>query len=90
MMNVMQAIRCHRTAKWLSRYVDLDPSAQLSDDEIQQVRAHLAECEKCTSSVKDLAKIKNSLRWIGTFQASDEPGLTRLKATLDELSPPRE
>lgn len=90
MMNIIQAIRCHRTAKWLSRYVDMDPSAQLSDEEIKQVRAHLAECEKCSSSVKDLSKIKNSLNWIGTSQISDGPGLTRLRATLDELSPPQE
>lgn len=68
----------------------MDPSAQLSDEEIRQVRVHLAECEKCTSSVKDLSKMKSALRWIGTSQSSDEPSLTRLKATLDELSPPKE
>ncbi len=90
MMNIIQAIRCHRTAKWLSRYVDMDPSAQLSDKEIQQVRAHLTECEKCTSSVKDLSKIKSSLHWIGASQVSDEPSITRIKATLDELTAPKE
>lgn len=87
-MNLMQAIRCRRTAKRLSRYIDMDPASQLSDEEIHQIRAHLAECEKCTLAEKDLIKIKNSLRWIGSSQSLDESSLTRLKVTLDDLSHP--
>lgn len=86
MMDIMQALRCHRTAKRLSRYVDMDPSARLSEPEIEQVLRHLAECEKCTATVSDLSKIKSSLRWLGTSHLTDEASLSRLIATLDDLS----
>jgi len=86
MMNLMQALHCHRTAKRLSRYVDMDPSAHLSDAEIERVRKHLAECEKCTSAVRDLNKIKSSLRWLGTSQLPNESSLSQLKATLAGLT----
>ena len=85
-MNLMQAIRCHRTAKRLSRYVDMDPSTRLSETEIEQVRKHLAECEKCTVTVGDLNSIKSSLRWLGSSHLPDESSLSRLIATLDDLS----
>ena len=86
MMDLMQAIRCKRTARLLSRYVDMDPSARLSDEEIGRVRKHLAECEKCTAMVGDLNRMKSSLRWLGSSHLPDESSLSHLKATLDDLS----
>ena len=86
MMDLLQALRCHRTARRLSKYVDMDPSARLSEPEIKQVLKHLAECEKCTETVRDLNKIKSSLRWLGSSHLTDEASLSRLIATLDDLS----
>jgi hypothetical protein len=86
MMNLMQALRCHRTAKRLSRYVDMDPTALLSEVEIERVRKHLAECEKCTSAIEDLNKIKSSLRWLGASYLPSESSLSQLKATLTGLA----
>lgn len=85
MMNIMQALRCKRTARRLSKYVDMDPSALLSDREIAQVRKHLAECDKCTSNVEDLNRIKANLQRMGASRIQDESSLTRLKTVLDEL-----
>jgi len=86
MMNLMQAIRCQHTARRLSKYVDMDPSARLSEAEIVRVRKHLAECEKCTAAVGDLTTMKSSLRWLGLSHLPEEESLSHLKATLDDLS----
>lgn len=90
MMNLMQAIRCRRTGKLLSRYLDMDPDALLSREEIVRVRAHLAECEKCTSTMKDMSRIKASLRWIGESQLPDQSSLSNLRAILERLPDPQE
>lgn len=90
MMNLMQSIRCKITARQLSRYVDMDPSAMLSEAEIKRARRHLAECEKCTATVQDLKIMKIKLLRMGSSYSIDGSRLTKLKGTLDNLSPRKE
>lgn len=82
MMNLVVAMRCKINSRRLSRYIDRDFSAPLSESEILKVEAHLAECEKCTAAVQELTKMKSTLRWLGALQIPDESSIERLKQSL--------
>lgn len=86
MMQILQAIHCHQTAKRLSKYLDMDPSAPLSQLELSRVREHLAECQKCTELANDLKNVKSRLRWLGASRLADQSSLAKLTVTLDGLS----
>jgi anti-sigma factor RsiW len=87
MMNLVFALHCKWTARRLQQYIDMDPAAKLSEGEITRVRAHLAECEKCSTSVADYKKISKTLRWIGESNVPDQTTLNRLKLKLDQIAP---
>jgi anti-sigma factor RsiW len=87
MMNLVIAMRCKWTARRLQQYIDMDPAAKLTGGEITRVRAHLAECEKCSSTVADYKKISKTLRWLGDTNAPDEASLSRLMVKLNQIAP---
>ena len=87
-MNLVFALRCKWTAHRLQQDIDMDPATKLSEGEITRVRAHLAECEKCSTSVADYKKISKTLHWIGESNAPDESSINRLKLKLDQIAPP--
>lgn len=82
MMNLMVAIHCKINSRRLSRYIDRDLFAPLSDSEILKVREHLAECEKCTAAILELTSMKSTLRWLGSSKLPDESGIERIKQSL--------
>ena len=84
MMNLAVAIRCKINSHRLSRYIDRDPAAPLNESEIQKIKAHLAECEKCTAVIKDFTTVKSAMRWLGANQPPDEPGIERLRQSLEK------
>ncbi len=83
MMNLAVAMRCKVTSRRLSRYIDRDASAPLSESEIVKVKAHLAECEKCTANVQDFTNMKSAMRWLSSSQLPDESAIERLKESLN-------
>ncbi len=86
-MNLLLALRCKWTTRRLQQYIDMDPAAKLSEGEITRVRAHIAECEKCSTSVADYKKISKTLRWLGESSVPDEATLNRLKLKLNQIAP---
>lgn len=82
MMNLAVAVRCKINSHRLSRYIDRDPSAPLTEAEILKVQSHLAECEKCSAAVRDLTNMKSIMRWLGSSQLPDESSIERLKKSL--------
>lgn len=86
MMNLAVAVRCKINSRRLSRYIDRDPAAPLSESEILKVQLHLVECEKCAVAVRDLTNMKYAMRWLGSSQMPDESSIERLKQSL-KLAP---
>ena len=84
MMNLAIALRCKINSHRLSRYIDRDPAAPLNESEIRKIKAHLAECEKCTAVINDFATMKSAMRWLGANQPPDEPGIERLRQSLEK------
>ena len=87
MMNMAFALRCKWATRRLQRYLDMDPAASLSESEEARVRAHIADCEKCSTSVADYNQINSALRRLGVSQVPDEMSLLRLKSVIDEIAP---
>ncbi len=87
MMNIAFALRCKWATRRLQRYLDMDPAAPLSESEVARVRAHIADCEKCSMSVAHYKQINSALRWLGESKVPDEASLNRLKSALDEIAP---
>ncbi len=86
MSSITFAIRCKWTTRHLQRYIDMDPAANLSAQDITRVRAHLAECEKCRTSVDDYKRMNAALRWIGKNTVPEEASLKRLKEKLNQIT----
>lgn len=66
----------------------MDPAAKLSETEITRVRAHLAECERCSANVADFTKMKSALHSLGDFKVPDEDSLNRLRSKIDQIASP--
>ena len=82
MMDLMTAIRCKINSRRLTRFIDRDFSAPLTESEILKVREHLAVCEKCTAAILELSSMKSTLRWLGSSQLPDESSIERIKQSL--------
>lgn len=87
MMNLLMALRCKWATRRLQQYIDMDPAVELSKKEITRIRAHLAECARCSTMVADYKKISKTLRWLGESSAPDEATLSRLKLKLAQIAP---
>ena len=87
MMNMAFALRCKWATRRLQRYLDMDPAAPLSESEVSRVRAHIADCEKCSTSVADYKQINSALRRLGASKVPDEMSLLRLKSAIDQIAP---
>ncbi len=46
-------LTCHWSARRIQRYLDADPSAPLTPDEVERLEGHLAICEKCAEVYAD-------------------------------------
>jgi hypothetical protein len=84
MMNLVVAMRCKINSHRLSRYLDRDPAAPLNVSEIRKIKAHIAECEKCTAVIHDFTAMKSAMRWLGANQPPNELGIERLRQSLDK------
>ncbi len=82
-MNPRAYLTCLWAGRRLNRYLDADPSATLSPDEVARLEMHLAVCVRCGPAYADLRRVKAALA--GWQRTPDPAAITRLKALVDEL-----
>ena len=62
---MIASLRMMATCRWsahrIQRYIDADPAAPLSTDELDRLEAHLAVCERCTAEVNKSRGVKAAL-----------------------------
>jgi len=85
-MNLRVAIRCKLTNRKLGVYLDNDSSMPISPKEIKKIVAHLSECEKCTTKLEDLAKIKGALSRLKEREESERESTEILRQSLKKIS----
>lgn len=80
-----QLIACHWSARRLQRYLDADPAAPLTADEVARLEQHLAVCERCGELLRQHRTLHRALsRWSGD-RPVDPVSLDRMRTVLDDL-----
>jgi anti-sigma factor RsiW len=58
---VMSMPECRWVRGHLTQYLDRDPSAPLSSEELARLEAHIAICEKCASISQEYKEMSKAL-----------------------------
>lgn len=74
--------KCLQVRRRVHAYLDMDPSAPLSDEEINRIEEHLTACPDCTEVVRDLRHLQQSLRELGYL---DEDSALRVQRSWERF-----
>ncbi len=84
MIAIREMLTCHWAARRIQRYLDSDPSAPLTPDDVARLEAHLSTCEKCSGILAENRALQRSLSlWSGG--AVDQSAVDRLHSFLNQL-----
>lgn len=75
---------CHWVRAHLIRYLDRDPSAPLSNEELARLESHIAICDKCISISEEYRETSQALSQFRT--QVDKEAIERLSSSLKKLT----
>ena len=81
---VMSMPECHWVRAHLIQYLDRDPSAPLSDEELARLQTHIAICDKCAAISDEYRETSKALSQLRTHV--DDDSIARLSASLKKLT----
>ena len=81
---VMSMPECRWVRSHLSQYLDRDPSAPLSDEELTRLQTHIAICDKCAAISEDYRETSNALSQYRKHV--DQESIERLSNSLKKLT----
>lgn len=84
-MNLFEAIRCKKTSRKLSTYLDLDKGAELTPSQISNMKEHLSECQECSEKLSHFSEMKGALGNIGRGMMEDKDRLDSIKKRIEDL-----
>lgn len=86
---MIRAIRTMVTCRWsagrIQRYLDSDPAALLTDDEIRRLEAHLAHCHRCSAAATEYREIDTALSRWAARRIPDPQSVTHMHEVLDRI-----
>jgi len=86
---MIRAIRTMVTCRWsarrIQRYLDSDPAALLTDDEIRRLEAHLAQCHRCSAAAAEYRQIDTALSRWAARRIPDTQSVTHMHEVLDRI-----
>lgn len=85
MMSLTSMWRCHWARRRLQRYLDTDPAAPLSRDEVRRLEAHLTACARCSSLAEDFRGLRRVLRSWSLRRSPDPAAVARLRLAAEQL-----
>ncbi|MGB3762874.1 MAG: zf-HC2 domain-containing protein [Ornithinimicrobium sp.] len=78
-------LSCRWSAHRLQRYLDADPSGQLTAAEVDRLEAHLARCARCSTLAEEYRVLRGAFgRW-ATASPPDPAAVQRLRTLVDTL-----
>ncbi len=77
---------CRWSARRIQRYIDADPAAPLTFEELERLEAHLAVCDRCTAAVSENRGVKAALARLADRRSPDPARVTRLRLQARRLS----
>lgn len=81
---VMSMPECHWVRAHLIRYLDRDPSAPLSDEELTRLQTHIAICDRCAAISDEYRETSKALSQLRAHV--DGESIARLSASLKKLT----
>ena len=81
---VLSMPECHWVRAHLIRYLDRDPSAPMSTEELARLESHIAICDKCASISDEYRETSKALSQLRT--PVDQESIARLSASLKKLT----
>ncbi|MCW4355864.1 zf-HC2 domain-containing protein [Hoyosella sp. YIM 151337] len=79
-------ITCHWSAKRIQHYLDADPAAPLSSEDIQRLEAHLSQCNKCRALAEEHHRLRSLLDVWARRTLPDKGAVQRVQGFLDDLT----
>jgi hypothetical protein len=85
MSSVTSMWTCHWARRRIQRYLDADPAAPLTSDEVHRLEAHLATCDRCTALTEEYRGLRRALlRW-SARRAPDPAAVMRLRLVAEQM-----
>jgi anti-sigma factor RsiW len=85
MMGLATMWTCHWSARRIQRYLDADPSAPLSAEEIRRLEAHLATCERCSAAAAEYRGLRRALASWASRHGPDPVLVDRMQQAAEQL-----
>lgn len=83
--SIRTMVTCRWSARRIQRYLDSDPAALLTGEEIARLEAHLAVCQRCGAAAAEYRQIGSALsRWTAR-QMPDPHSIDHMHDVLDRL-----
>lgn len=76
---------CHWAGRRIQRYLDADPAAPLTAQEVRRLETHLATCAKCAAAAKDYRGIRRALAAWSQRRTPDPVLVSRVRDTAWHL-----
>lgn len=77
---------CRWSARRIQRYIDADPAAPLTPEEVLRLEEHLAVCDRCSTAAAESRGIKASLGRLADRRTPDPARVARLRLQAQRLS----
>lgn len=84
--SIRRMVTCHWSARRLGRYLDQDPAAPLTADEVRRLEAHLAVCERCARAAEEQRALSRALTRWSQRRLVDRDALSRMQDVLERIA----
>ncbi len=84
--SLSRMVTCHWSARRIGRYLDHDPAAPLTENEVRRLEEHLAICEKCAAVTADQRALTRALARWSQRRLPDDAAVSRMHLTLDRIT----
>jgi anti-sigma factor RsiW len=84
--SLRRMVTCHWSARRIGRYLDNDPSALLTEDEVRRLEEHLANCARCAQVTVEHRALNRALSLWSQQRLPDEAAMHRMQEALDRIT----
>ena len=76
---------CHWAGRHIQRYLDTDPDAALTAQDVHRLEFHLATCARCSAAAEDYRGIRRALATWSQRRTPDPVVVSRVRDTARHL-----
>ncbi|QNE18243.1 zf-HC2 domain-containing protein [Kribbella qitaiheensis] len=84
-MSVTSMWTCHWARRRIQRYLDADPAAPLTFEEVHRLEVHLATCDRCTALTDEYRGVRQALIGWSTRRYPHPAALARLRVAAEQI-----